>query len=137
MTARASDQRRATSPRHTEGQRTDVARLSVSHRHGTCDSSGRISRRTAQPSAAFERVRSATRPDTQTERHRPSVVVGGGVAAVEAVHALHDLPGPRVRLTIVAPEPAFELAVEVALPSIEQLKRDAMRLDPYTPPPER
>ena len=37
------------------------------------------------------------------------VVAGGGVAAVEAVLALADLAGDRVRLTLVAPEPTFEL----------------------------
>src|SRR3954468_18781974 len=37
------------------------------------------------------------------------VVAGGGVAALEAAMALHDLAGDRVRLTLVAPEPEFEL----------------------------
>jgi sulfide:quinone oxidoreductase len=37
------------------------------------------------------------------------VIAGGGVAAVECALALHDLAGDRVRLTIVAPEPDFEL----------------------------
>ena len=37
------------------------------------------------------------------------VVAGGGVAALEAAMALHDLAGDRVRVTLVAPEPEFEL----------------------------
>jgi sulfide:quinone oxidoreductase len=37
------------------------------------------------------------------------VIAGGGVAAVECALALHDLAGDRVRLTIIAPEPDFEL----------------------------
>lgn len=37
------------------------------------------------------------------------VVVGGGIAALELVLALHDLAGDRVRVTMIAPEPEFEL----------------------------
>jgi sulfide:quinone oxidoreductase len=37
------------------------------------------------------------------------VIAGGGVAAVELALALDDLAGDRVRLTLVAPEPDFEL----------------------------
>jgi sulfide:quinone oxidoreductase len=37
------------------------------------------------------------------------VIAGGGVAAVECALALHDLAGDRVRLTIIAPAPDFEL----------------------------
>ncbi|MDX6726676.1 MAG: sulfide:quinone oxidoreductase [Baekduia sp.] len=37
------------------------------------------------------------------------VIAGGGVAAVECALALHDLAGDRLRLTIIAPEPDFEL----------------------------
>jgi sulfide:quinone oxidoreductase len=37
------------------------------------------------------------------------VIAGGGVAAVECALALHDLAGDRVHLTIIAPEPDFEL----------------------------
>src|SRR4051794_9963733 len=37
------------------------------------------------------------------------VVAGGGPAAVEAVLALRDLAGDRVRLTLVAPEAELEL----------------------------
>ncbi|WCB93389.1 hypothetical protein DSM104299_02102 [Baekduia alba] len=37
------------------------------------------------------------------------VIAGGGVAAVECALALRDLAGDRVRLTIVAPDPDFEL----------------------------
>jgi len=36
-------------------------------------------------------------------------VAGGGVAAIEAVLALRDLAGDRVRLTLIAPEREFEL----------------------------
>jgi sulfide:quinone oxidoreductase len=37
------------------------------------------------------------------------VIAGGGIAAVELALALHDLAGPRVRMTLVAPNPEFEL----------------------------
>lgn len=37
------------------------------------------------------------------------VIADGGVAAVECALALHDLAGDRVRLTMIAPEPRFEL----------------------------
>ncbi|MCW3040172.1 MAG: hypothetical protein JWM31_2077, partial [Solirubrobacterales bacterium] len=37
------------------------------------------------------------------------VVVGGGIAALEAVLAVHDLAGSRVRITLIAPEPDFAL----------------------------
>jgi sulfide:quinone oxidoreductase len=37
------------------------------------------------------------------------LVAGGGVAAVEAVLALRDLAGDRARITLVAPQPEFEL----------------------------
>jgi sulfide:quinone oxidoreductase len=35
------------------------------------------------------------------------VIAGGGVAGLEAVLALHSLAGPRVRLTLIAPDPDF------------------------------
>jgi sulfide:quinone oxidoreductase len=35
------------------------------------------------------------------------VIAGGGVAALEALMALHDLAGDRVRVTLVAPDPDF------------------------------
>src|SRR5215218_5764501 len=35
------------------------------------------------------------------------LIVGGGVAALEALMALRDLAGDRVRITLVAPEPDF------------------------------
>ena len=35
------------------------------------------------------------------------VVVGGGVAGLEALLALHDLAGDRIALTLVAPQPDF------------------------------
>jgi sulfide:quinone oxidoreductase len=38
---------------------------------------------------------------------RQVVVVGGGVAGLEALMALHDLAGDRAELTLVAPEPDF------------------------------
>ncbi|MGA9635138.1 MAG: FAD-dependent oxidoreductase [Solirubrobacterales bacterium] len=34
-------------------------------------------------------------------------IVGGGVAGIEALLALHDLAGDRARLTLIAPEPDF------------------------------
>jgi len=37
------------------------------------------------------------------------VIVGGGVAALEAVLALHDLGGERLHMTLIAPEPNFML----------------------------
>src|SRR5215213_2795676 len=37
------------------------------------------------------------------------VIAGGGPAAVEAMLALHDLAGDRVRVTLVAPEHDLEL----------------------------
>jgi sulfide:quinone oxidoreductase len=54
------------------------------------------------------------------------VVVGGGIAALETVLALHDLAGERVRVTLIAPEPDFALRpLAVAAPfargRIEQL----------------
>ena len=38
---------------------------------------------------------------------RRVVIVGGGVAGLEALMALHDLAGDRVELTLVAPDPDF------------------------------
>ncbi|MES1194228.1 MAG: FAD-dependent oxidoreductase [Solirubrobacterales bacterium] len=56
---------------------------------------------------------------------RPHVVVaGGGVAAVEFVLALHDLAGDRICLTIVAPDPDFELR---PLRTAEPFARDHVR----------
>jgi sulfide:quinone oxidoreductase len=52
------------------------------------------------------------------------LIAGAGVAAVECALALHDLAGPRVRLTIVAPDPAFELR---ALRTAEPFSRDHVR----------
>ncbi len=48
---------------------------------------------------------------TETPRIEPPhvVIVGGGIAALEAVLALHDLAGDRVRVTLIAPEPDFVL----------------------------
>lgn len=48
------------------------------------------------------------RPTHSQAHERPRVlVVGGGVAGVEALLALGDLAGERIELTLVAPEPAF------------------------------
>ena len=38
---------------------------------------------------------------------RRVVIVGGGVAGLEALMALHDLAGDRAELTLVAPDPDF------------------------------
>ena len=46
---------------------------------------------------------------TSSERPRHVVIVGGGIAALEAVLALHTLAGPRVRVTLVSPSPEFSL----------------------------
>lgn len=57
------------------------------------------------------------------------VIAGGGVAAVELALALHDLAGPRVRLTLVAPQPDFELrALRTAVPfSADHVRRHSLR----------
>jgi sulfide:quinone oxidoreductase len=52
------------------------------------------------------------------------VIAGGGVAAVELVLALHALAGPRVRMTLVAPQPDFELR---ALRTAEPFSADHAR----------
>ncbi|MCW2983263.1 MAG: hypothetical protein JWR63_833, partial [Conexibacter sp.] len=52
------------------------------------------------------------------------VIAGGGVAAVELALALHDLAGARVRMTLVAPEPEFELR---ALRTAEPFSADHVR----------
>ena len=39
--------------------------------------------------------------------NRRVVIVGGGVAGLEALMALHDLAGDRAELTLVAPDPDF------------------------------
>ncbi len=46
---------------------------------------------------------------TPSERPRHVVIVGGGIAALEAVLALHALAGPRVGVTLVSPSPTFSL----------------------------
>jgi sulfide:quinone oxidoreductase len=57
------------------------------------------------------------------------VIAGGGVAAVELALALHALAGSRVRLTLVAPEPDFELrALHTAVPfSADHARRHSLR----------
>jgi sulfide:quinone oxidoreductase len=42
-----------------------------------------------------------------TDDRAQVVIAGGGVAALEAMIALHDLAGDRVRVTLVAPQPYF------------------------------
>jgi sulfide:quinone oxidoreductase len=48
-------------------------------------------------------------PSTDRIDPRRVVIVGGGIAALEAVLALHDLADTRVRVTVIAPEPEFML----------------------------
>lgn len=47
-------------------------------------------------------------PESPTSPVRVAIV-GGGIAALETVLALHDLAGTRVAVTLIAPEPAFRL----------------------------
>src|SRR3954453_2620803 len=47
----------------------------------------------------------AARPDSANPMH--VVVAGGGVAGLEAVMALRDIAGDRVRITLVAPAEEF------------------------------
>jgi sulfide:quinone oxidoreductase len=44
---------------------------------------------------------------TEPEATAGVLIAGGGVAALEAMMALRDLAGERVRMTLVAPEPDF------------------------------
>jgi sulfide:quinone oxidoreductase len=45
------------------------------------------------------------------------VIIGGGIAGIEAVLALHDLAGAQLRVTLIAPEPDFVLRpMTVAVP---------------------
>lgn len=48
-----------------------------------------------------------TTPTPDTQHH--VVIVGGGIAALELLLALHDMAGPRVRVTVVSPKPDFSL----------------------------
>jgi len=68
-----------------------------------------------------------TTPDASTPLH--VVVAGGGVAAVELVLALHDLAGERVRLTMIAPQPDFELRpLSTAQPfAADHVRRHSLR----------
>ncbi len=64
------------------------------------------------------------------DHHRPHVViVGGGVAAVELALALDDLARSSVRVTLVAPNPDFELrALRTAEPfSADHVRRHSLR----------
>jgi len=45
--------------------------------------------------------------DGATAENRRVVVVGGGVAGIEALLALHDLAGDLAAVTLIAPEPDF------------------------------
>lgn len=61
---------------------------------------------------------------------RPHILIaGGGVAAVELALALDDLAGERVRMTLVAPQPDFELrALRTAEPfSADHMRRHSLR----------
>lgn len=54
---------------------------------------------------------------TETPSARRVVIVGGGVAALEAVLALHDLAETQVHVTLIAPEPDFSpRSLDVARP---------------------
>lgn len=54
---------------------------------------------------------------TPTSAPTRVVVVGGGVAALETVMALRDLTGDRTAVTLIAPEPDFEVrALQTARP---------------------
>jgi sulfide:quinone oxidoreductase len=62
------------------------------------------------------------------------VIVGGGVAALEALIALHDLAGERVRTTLVAPEEDFtyrplSVAVPFSLGHVERYPLDRVARD--------
>jgi len=65
-------------------------------------------------------------PTTDSPTH--VVIACGGVAAVELTLALHALAGPRVRMTLVAPQPDFELrALRTAEPfSADHLRRHSL-----------
>lgn len=55
---------------------------------------------------------------TDRTEARRVVIVGGGIAALEAVLALHDLAHTHVSVTVIAPEPEFMLRpLEVGRPS--------------------
>jgi sulfide:quinone oxidoreductase len=62
------------------------------------------------------------------------VIVGGGVAALEALIALHELAGERVRTTLVAPEDDFtyrplSVAVPFSLGHVERYPLDRVARD--------
>ena len=71
-------------------------------------------------------------PTTESPTH--VAIAGGGVAAVELALALHALAGARVRVTLVAPQPDFELR---ALRTAEPFSADHARRHSLTDLAER
>ena len=70
---------------------------------------GRLSGRSAVAHPAPARRHASRRGTVGHGLRRPArvVIVGGGVAALEAMLALHESVGPEARITMVAPEPVF------------------------------
>src|SRR5215211_1337060 len=72
------------------------------------------SRAASRSSSGRDSVRSEPAQSARTEMNDEPrsngsrvVIVGGGVAGIEALLALHDLAGDRAELTLVAPQPDF------------------------------
>ncbi|MEO8968961.1 MAG: FAD-dependent oxidoreductase [Solirubrobacteraceae bacterium] len=83
------------------------------------------------PGALTLQAKAHARQDAAEHQQQPVpadpfhvVIAGGGVAAVEVALALHDLAGPRVRLTLVSPQPQFVLR---ALRTAEPFAADHVR----------
>lgn len=57
------------------------------------------------------------------------VVVGGGIAALEAVLALHDLSGARLEVTLIAPEPDFVLRPMAVVAPFSRGRVDQLALE--------